>query len=256
MAGRFMQFMGRGGGTLIGSVLSMIQNRRFMNESYEREDTQLQRMVADAAAAGISPVAALGASGAYSQTANYQPQTTGSEIGEALSDVFGERSELENELLRAQIDSTRAESAAMLVEARSRTIGAQIQAGATATPPGFNENSQYIPGYVTEGPLKLFDPVTGEYTLFPGGMTPQQVYEDLYGGIIGEFYGIGNWFRANAVPMFRRSPIEEEKRAGYYYGIIDPDPPANPDTVFPQDQPVQGPEVPYWWTLPWNYYRL
>ena len=55
--GKFLDFIGKGGGGLIGGAISAIQNRRFMNESYKREDTQLQRMVADANAAGISPVA-------------------------------------------------------------------------------------------------------------------------------------------------------------------------------------------------------
>lgn len=195
----------------------MAQNRRFMNESYAREDNQLQRMVADATAAGISPVAALGASGAYSQTANYQPETSGDLIGAGLADVFGERAELENALLEAQVDATRAEAAASVMEARSRSATGAVRAAvqdvasdsifADGAPTivwpeveGINlgkapvlPNSLWQEGLIgNEAVLVSEGPFRGVY---PRGFVGQEDIEQLLGDVPGFFQGIDTWLR-------------------------------------------------------------
>lgn len=156
---------------LAGGIINAVQNRRFMNESYQREDTQLQRMVADAKVAGISPVAALGASGAYSQTANYQPETSGDLIGAGLADAYGERAELENELLRAQISRENAEAAGLVTEARSRTLESRARAAEAET-----------------AALAVYDPQAN--ALFnPGGIREPEVGVELAGGPVIQWNG-------------------------------------------------------------------
>lgn len=173
--GWFMNFLGNGGGNLIGSVIGAIQNRRFMNESYEREDTQLQRMVADAQAAGISPVAALGASGAYSQTSNYSPETSGDKIGAAVDQMFNERADLENRLLEAQISATNAEAADFLSTARSRTVAAEAAAAATTVHP----NALFVEGDIGEPPIS--GEIAGIPFRFPDGWTAGETMEEIFG---------------------------------------------------------------------------
>lgn len=185
--GRFTKFLGAGGGGLIGSVIGAVQNRRFMNESYAREDNQLQRMAADAAAAGISPVAALGASGAYSGTStNFAPETSGKEFGDALERRYSESSALQDELTQAQINRTEAETTDLLSQSRSRTIASTASQAQRASPElvmlekeKSGANALFLPGGTNEPPI-TFD--TGPFRgTTPPGLTAAETGEEMFG---------------------------------------------------------------------------
>lgn len=181
--GKFLKFLGGGGGSLIGAGMSMIQNRRFMNESYEREDNQMQRMVADAQAAGISPLAALGASGAYSGTAtNVRPETSGDLVGDALTQFGEESTGLQNDLTSAQIRRTDAETADIISQARSRTIASTVNSAARNTPVDntvkLSPNALFLPGGTQEPGLDMGG---GPFGTVPAGLTAAETAEEMFG---------------------------------------------------------------------------
>lgn len=169
-----------------GSIVSGLFGASAAKKAQQREDTSIQRRVADAKAAGIHPLAALGAS--------VNPVTaipsTGSAIGEGikeLSSTVGEKAQLENDLLRSQIRQT--DAATSVAAATSRSLIAQAEAKTR--------------GALDEGP-DLSDPLKSQRErstiALPGSgkriwLTPgadAQTAEDRYGNVIEEIWGIGN----------------------------------------------------------------
>ncbi len=107
-----------------GSVYSSHRNKRNQEKAISRnearEDTKIQRTVDQAKAAGIHPLAALGASPSYSSPA--VNDTTGSAIGDGIARTIQakqgvKQSNLQSLLIQTQID-----------EATSRTQLAKAQA--------------------------------------------------------------------------------------------------------------------------------
>lgn len=110
-----------GGGALIGFGLNAHNQERINNKNadLQREFAQnsIQWRVKDAEAAGIHPLAALGAGG-YQAAPSYAGADNGlAEVGQKLSqglkDLFDERSRLENESLALDNEKKKKELAAM-----------------------------------------------------------------------------------------------------------------------------------------------
>lgn len=247
--GRLRNFLSGGGGNLIGGVLNMVQNRRFMNESYEREDTQLQRMVEDARAAGISPVAALGASGAYSATANVKPETSGDLIGAGLADVFGERAELENDLLRAQIGERNASAAALAAEARSRSLMGAARAAAREEPGAYDPraNALFDPGGVREPEVGI--ELGGLPVVRWSDWTAAETAEEIFGEPGEWIQGVGNLARYLGEIMFpyrARRELPGRVPTGDRYGI---------EFNAHADLDRHTGDLPALRPYPWDYYR-
>lgn len=109
-----------------------------------REDTKIRRLVSDARAAGIHPLAAMGSqvAGSYGSSGMVY---TGNAAGEALSSSRSsnplevENAKLQNESLRADIERTRADTARIIAAAAtSRSDIARASAstrGAADDPP-------------------------------------------------------------------------------------------------------------------------
>lgn len=103
-------------GTGLGKAIAGVRNR---NLNIQRQDTQIQRLVADARAAGIHPLAALGSPVASSFGTPIGSTGAGDAIGDALSSAGLLKKQ--GALLDAQISSERAKAAALMAEAQSRT---------------------------------------------------------------------------------------------------------------------------------------
>lgn len=111
-------FLGTGAGQTaialgqgLGSAIKGIRNRN-------RQDSQIQRIVADARAAGIHPLAALGSP----VSSSYGTPIAGDSIGDAIGALGGGSLRAKQEkLLDAQIRSERAKEEALIAEATSRT---------------------------------------------------------------------------------------------------------------------------------------
>ena len=126
-----------------GSVYSSYRNKRNQEKAISRnearEDTKIQRTVDQAKAAGIHPLAALGASPSYSSPSVVD--TTGSAIGDGIARTIQAKAQqpqknLQQQLMKAQLD-----------EATSRTQLSRAQAfrvlNPTATPPEISTGAWY-----------------------------------------------------------------------------------------------------------------
>lgn len=110
-------------GSLAGAGVNWINQRR----AEKRQDRSLQRLVADAKAAGISPLAALGSSAAGQYGAPVGSTGSGSHIADAIGAMVPKRTQqLQNEQLQKQNDlidaQIRALDAETVAVARSRSI--------------------------------------------------------------------------------------------------------------------------------------
>jgi len=170
-----------------GSIVSGLFGQSAAKKAQQREDTSIQRRVADAKAAGIHPLAALGAS--------VNPVTaipsTGSAVGEGIKELASsipkESENLQNELLRAQIRNTDAQTS--VAAATSRSLIAEAAAKTR--------------GVLDQGP-DLSDPLksqrersrisTGHGNLQTSKSADAQTAEDRYGNAIEEIWGIKNLF--------------------------------------------------------------
>lgn len=138
----------------IGGLAGAWVSKREGDKNRERQDNQLQRLVADAEAAGFSPLAALGSSGGASYAAPVTTDT-GSHVGNAIAgagNAFANRhmrkltlrkAELDNDLVKAQIDAINADT---VQRATSRTNA-----------PGAAKTSEYLDLFV-----RVRDPRTGQ----------------------------------------------------------------------------------------------
>ncbi len=127
----------------VGGIYSAHRNRRNQQKSIarneQREDSKIQRTVDQAKAAGIHPLAALGASPSYSSPSVVD--TTGSAIGDGIARTIQAKQgkpqqDLQQQLMRAQLD-----------EATSRTQLSRAQAfrvlNPSAIPPEISTMAWY-----------------------------------------------------------------------------------------------------------------
>lgn len=169
-------------GGIMGNRAAEKQNTQQMRaierankQAMQREDTRIQRIVEDARAAGIHPLAALGSS-AVGNMAVPQAVFGGQPIsGDVVSDAAGYIGQavskssgtenLQEQLLRAQIRNVDASTQRMLADAQGTTLARNARA---------------------EGQTLYVD---GKPVQFPAGYSPSQIWEDYLGEV-------GDWASA------------------------------------------------------------
>lgn len=189
--------------SVAGGAITALVRRRAEARNAERQDNQLQRMAADARVAGIHPVAALGTSANYGSPIFDGQSPFGDAVGEAgarvaesltrrrerSEDLAIENQRLQNEALQLDIQGR----SLALAEAQSRTFLRQI-GGALRAP----SSDIIVSPPSADGSTAIQGPIGGPVVYAP--TSSAQAAEDRYGGILGEFYGLGNFIRDLAGP--------------------------------------------------------
>lgn len=185
------------GSSLAGGMIGAGAKRRADKFNADRQDNQLQRMVKDAAAAGIHPVAAIGAGANYgSATASsYSPMGDAvAEGGRQVSGLIMQNQELQNQSLSLDIERKRLEldaEAMALADAQSRSMIQAMRQGGT---------DRAAPSTSPDG--RTYTTALGTQMRLDESLTDQQQWEDRYGGIVGEAMGLGNFIRDTIRNMF------------------------------------------------------
>lgn len=169
------------------------QNQQFIREmnknAFDIDSTKVRRLVEDAKAAGIHPLAALGSTVAGSSAMPVAPSFTSpvvagsSAMGDSVGDAFAQlaaglslkRQGLENELLAAQVG-----------EARSRSVIAKARAAAVGGPGSTLAEHIIDPQRTSHVRTPLGVVMTNPNT------SDAQTYEDRYGDIVENVAGVGN----------------------------------------------------------------
>jgi hypothetical protein len=158
-------------GGLLGDKATTSANNSNIALQKEMAQKGIQWRVEDAKAAGISPLAALGAqtsSPTIGVMANTSVANAVSKAGQALSDK--KINDLNAQLLESQIKNNNAQSTMYLAEAqRANSQASNVNQGGAMTMP------------------------FGWETWLQGPSVQQQEVEDAYGGVVGEAYGIGRF---------------------------------------------------------------
>lgn len=174
-------------------LLGARSDRKARRRQEQREDTFIQRRVADAKAAGIGPLAALGA--AYGGTPGVSTGSVAGDAFEVASQAMQKRSK--DKLARQTHDASLRESAArterdkaMADKLRSdvaiATQRANVKQDGSATMKAFLDRTPGVykdkKGYYTKSPSgkMYFDPT----------MTPAETFEQLKGSIRSEYEGV------------------------------------------------------------------
>jgi len=164
------------------------------NASLQREMAQngIRWRVEDAKAAGISPIAALGAqtsSPTIGVMANTSTANALQNAGQALKEK--KLNDLNAQLLESQIANNNAQSKMYLAEAQEANSRASVALN-PANPPAA---------------ASIFTPL-GDFKT--SNTTKQQDVEDEYGGIVGEVYGVGrainDWYQNAKPSLYGRNP--------------------------------------------------
>jgi len=174
-----MDFLGgliSAGASLFGSNSAAKRQEKLSKEFAQHG---IQWRVEDAKAAGIHPLAALGASTHTAPGLPVGGDAVAAGLGKAADALLSERGALENDLLRAQIEKTNSETSTE--RATSRTIIANArrrgQTASTAPPPP-EHTGRFIPG--EPGPRVLTsDPRWSD----------AQKFEDRYGELSDFIFG-------------------------------------------------------------------
>ena len=184
-------------GSLAGGAINQLNQRR----AERRQDTSLQRLVADAKKAGISPLAALGSSAAGQYGSPVGSTATGSYVADGLASITPkfdrqlqplrlENQALQNDLIKAQIAALNSDTVATATS-RTRIPAArpsevEFMGGGdpmSATPEGAR---------MTSGPFKgQYIYKVGDNTYITSGKTsPNELLEGVLGSIPAELAGI------------------------------------------------------------------
>lgn len=201
------------GSTLIGNSMQQSEDRRAEAAGFQRDDTKIQRLAADARAAGISPLAALGSPAAGSMAMPVVGQS-GSRVAEGGARAFSQlaadlaaiKTDEDLAFQRAQTENLRASTAAMLAEARSRTIGQAVVAGSRggAVPAS---TKLVLPSPAGEFPTWLTTPTSTAQTV-----------QDEYGDIVENAYGV--WRLAS--DAYRQLQRDTDARRGRWQAVPRP----------------------------------
>lgn len=165
------------GGSLLGGLFNQQAQERENRIARQREDTAIQRQKADAIAAGINPLAALGVSGAGS--ASMPVADLGGSIERAAGGVASSMVEEATFALNAaqtlsNIKLQDAQAKAMLMEAQSRTVASRLEAASRGGVGG-----------------ELILPLPGKPGFRPSDTSKAQTVQDEYGDIVENVYGTG-----------------------------------------------------------------
>lgn len=163
------------GGQIIGSLF----NKPDKPKVYTPRE-QIESAVSAARDLGIHPLAALGSGAGYTQVSSPSSPNVGSAIGAGL-DRFGqmlatENSELQNEALKADIESRRAQ--AELYRSQSRTLISKAASNAQGGP---GDDSLPVPKTIRIGGV----PLKRDPSKFSSAQDAQDEYGDLVEQIVG-----------------------------------------------------------------------
>ena len=184
-------------GSLAGGAINHFSQRR----AERRQDASLQRLVADAKKAGISPLAALGSSAAGQYGSPVGSTATGSYVADALASITPkhdrqlqplrlENQELQNDLLRAQIAALNSDTVAT---ATSRTRVPAARPTEVEFMGGGDPMSAMPEGArMTSGPWAgQYIYKVGDHTYVTSGKTsPNELLEGVLGNIPAELAGM------------------------------------------------------------------
>lgn len=177
-----------------GAVADRRYNERMTREGWAREDNQLQRLMADANAAGIHPVAALGAGANYGSSMPMQPSGLGDAVGSAaltISEGVARRQERAADL---ELERSRLANEKLFYETQLRAqqlADAQSRSFMSAAVQGLRAPSSAIVDAPTSAVLGGNSFQIGA----AGPYTPAQVAEDAYGEVGDLAFGAWNFFR-------------------------------------------------------------
>lgn len=183
-------------GSLAGGLISDRSNKKLTKQAWARDDSSVQRRVADAKKAGIHPLAALGANVQASS-----PVTTGSSLGDGVASASSSISQGYSRSKDRKIDAQqqkrlddlatweglKANEELNLMATRREWIEEQIKNSKAARLKGL-ANVMQDGGYL----------ITDDGERWKTGAkqsSKQQEWEDNYGGLIGEIHGIGRYIR-------------------------------------------------------------
>lgn len=187
--------------SLIGGAMNARAQARENEINRARQDNQLQRMMADAGAAGIHPVAAMGLTGgSYGSPVDSGPTGFGSAVsgaGGRISDVMLAQQDFQVSAQQLELERMRLENdmrITQLAEAQSRSMlfGARQAFG----------DGPELGGFGSTGLLSKEE-------------IPAQPATDDFGDVIGDiFFGLPNFIRA----VFRGEGVTGNTRDGWAMG--------------------------------------
>lgn len=211
------------GASLIGGLFNRkekqkanAQSERLMREAWSRDDQFIQRRVADAKAAGIHPLAALGAQGSSSYVTPVAT-TVGSSIGDAGAAIGRAVDQRQNAGYAKQLQALtlrKMNAEISLLDAQSRTAIASAQR--------MHRGMEMLPH---PRPRYAGMHVAGKKTDHHPGWSDAERMEERYGNLVENLYGMGvlgadvyhNWKwrrgKNNALSKKRRLPPPPD-----YYG--------------------------------------
>lgn len=190
--------------------LQFNQNLSMYRLARSDDAKKVRTLVADSKAAGIHPIAALGANlsspsampisvgqASVSGSSGRESMANalgniGARVGDAIANANSENTQLQNELLRAQIRSVNADAASSLSAAVSRTRASKIMAASIGGPGGARTMDSAAGQRNDRSPLRTYG--SGEF--YPNKHSePASTWENEYGEIAGDVMGL--WQLAN-----------------------------------------------------------
>jgi hypothetical protein len=203
-----------GGASIAGGLISDYSNRKAASKAYSRSQKAIRNTVADAKAAGIHPLYALGNSAGYSS-----PVAINDGAGTGLAEAG--RSIAEG--IREKRDSARADRVAdaQIAESKARTLKAVAEARESNAAADQVENAM-----AASVASRILQETNQRNLELPSGIkfqtgtsVPAEEVEQNYGGLSGELYGLWRLMRDASnqpkTPLKRRKDGKKLTRRGY-----------------------------------------